>query len=635
MRKRKLFGLRPTMLLQWLLAIFFAFFILAGAVFLYYAKDLPRPERFSELSFAEPTRIYDKTGEHLLYELYGKEKRTTVALQEVPDSLKQAIIATEDSHFYSHWGLDWRGLARALFANIRYLSPSQGGSTLTQQLVRTAFLSRTKTIDRKIKELVLTLEVERRYAKDQILEFYLNQVPLGSSAYGVAEAANAYFAKEVGALTLEESAVLAAMIKAPSYYSPFGLHTEELLGRKDYVLSRMADRKYISQEQAKEAKSRLIRFADSEQGIEAPHFSLMVTDELIGRYGEDFVRENGLRVLTTLDWDLQKAAEEAVQKFAEQNVAYGAHNAALTAIDPRTGEILAMVGSRNWFGDSEPVDCVSGVSCAFDPKLNVATALPGRQPGSSFKPFVYAEAFLKGSTDQTIVVDEPTNFGIWGDEEYAPQNYDGKFRGPVTLRNALAQSLNVPSVKVLADIAGLQDSIELAKRMGITTLTREPSFYGLALVLGGGEARLLDMVSAYGVFANAGRRVPPLAITRVEDSGGSVLEERRNLAQNVLPAEVAHMITDILSDNQARTPIFGARSPLYFANARVAAKTGTTQNYKDGWIVGYTQDIVAGVWVGNNNGEEMKQEPGSVVAGPMWHQFMEYAIAARRGATGN
>ena len=324
-----------------------------------------------------------------------------------------------------------------------------------------------------------------------------------------------------------------------------------------------------------------------------------------------------------------------MQKFSEQNIAYGAHNAALVAIDPRTGEILAMVGSRNWFSDSEPAGCISGSSCAFDPKLNVATALPGRQPGSSFKPFVYAEAFLKGATDQTIVVDEPTNFGIWGDKEYTPQNYDGKFRGPVTLRDALAQSLNVPSVKVLADIAGLQDSIELAKRMGITTLTQDPSFYGLALVLGGGEARLLDMVSAYGVFANAGKRVSPFAISRVEDSGGSVLEQRGGQTQSVLPAEVAQTITDILSDNQARAPIFGARSPLYFPNGRVAAKTGTTQDYKDGWIIGYTSDIVSGVWVGNNNGEEMRQEPGSVVAGPMWHQFMEYAIAARKGVSGN
>ncbi|MBI2452727.1 MAG: PBP1A family penicillin-binding protein [Parcubacteria group bacterium] len=621
---------RLTAFLQWLLAAFFVLFILGGAVFLYYAKDLPRPERFSEISFAEPTRIYDRTGEHLLYELYGKEKRKTVALQDIPDSLKQAIIATEDSYFYSHWGLDWRGLARAAFANIKDRSPSQGGSTLTQQLVRTTFLSRTKTIDRKIKELVLTLEVERRYSKDQILELYLNQVPFGSNAYGVAEAANTYFAKEVGALTLEESGVLAAMIKAPSYYSPFGLHQEELLGRKDYVLSRMVDRKYISQEQADAAKSRGIRFAESSQGISAPHFSLMVTDELITKYGEDFVRENGLRVFTTLDWDLQKEAEAAVQKFSEQNIAYGAHNAALVAIDPRTGEILAMVGSRDWHGDSEPADCIPGVSCTFDPKLNVATALPGRQPGSSFKPFVYAEAFLKGATEQTVVVDEPTNFGIWGDEEYKPQNYDGKFRGPVTLRDALAQSLNVPSVKVLADIAGLQDSIEFAKRMGITTLTQDPSFYGLALVLGGGEVRLLDMVSAYGVFANAGKRVSPFAIDRIEDSGGSVLEKRLIQAQGVLPAEVAQTITDILSDNQARTPIFGARSPLYFPNARVAAKTGTTQNYKDGWIVGYTPDIVSGVWVGNNNGEEMRQEPGSVVAGPMWHQFMEYAISKPR-----
>ncbi len=635
MRKRVWPKIGLTAFLQWLLAAFFILFILAGAIFLYYAKDLPRPERFSELSFAEPTRIYDKTGEHLLYELYGKEKRKAAALQEIPDSLKNAIVATEDANFYSHWGIDPKGLARAAITNIMHLSRSQGGSTITQQLVRTAFLSRTKTIDRKIKELVLTLELERRYSKNQILEFYLNQVPLGLSAYGVAEAANAYFAKEVKDFSLEESAALAAMIQAPSYYSPFGPHKEELLRRKDYVLQRMVERRYVSQEQADAAKKQPIAFSGSVYGIEAPHFSLMVADELVSSYGEDFVRENGLKVITTLDWDLQKEAESAVQKFSEQNITYGAHNAALVAIDPRTGKILAMVGSKNWFADSEPAGCISGSSCTFDPKLNVATALPGRQPGSSFKPFVYAEAFLKGATDQTIVIDEPTDFGIWGGEPYKPQNYDGKFRGPVTLRNALAQSLNIPSVKVLSDIAGLQDSIELAKRMGVTTLTRDPSFYGLALVLGGGETRLLDMVSAYGVFANSGKRIPPFAIDRIEDSGGSVLEERESQAQSILPAEVAQTITDILSDNQARTPIFGARSPLYFPTAMVAAKTGTTQNYKDGWIIGYTSDIVSGVWVGNNNGEEMRQEPGYVVAGPMWHQFMEYAIAARRGVSGN
>ena len=632
MRRKKSSLTRTARLVQWVAAFALSFFILTSAVFLLYAKDLPRPERFSELSFIEPTRIYDRSEEHLLYELYSQEKRKAVGLAQIPEHLQRAIIATEDSYFYSHWGLDWRGVLRALYTNVRHLSPSQGGSTLTQQLVRTTFLSRTKTLDRKIKELVLTLEVERRYPKDQILELYLNQVPLGSSAYGVAEAANAYFAKEIDALSLEESAILAAMIKAPSYYSPFGLHKEELLQRKNYVLDRMAVRGYLSEKEAAEAKTRQIAFADSVQGIEAPHFSLMVTDDLVRKYGEDFVRENGLRVITTLDWDLQKAAEAAVQAFGEQNISYGAHNAALVALDPRSGEILALVGSRDWFADPEPTGCISGSTCGFDPKLNVATSLPGRQPGSAFKPFVYAQAFLKGATDETLVVDEPTNFGLWGGEPYEPQNFDGKFRGEVTLREALAQSLNVPSVKVLANLAGLQDSIDLARRMGITTMSKDPSFYGLALVLGGGEARPIDMVSAYGVFANQGKRIPPFAIARVEDSQGAVLEEHTASPVTVLPAEIARMITDILSDNEARTPIFGARSPLYIPRAKVAAKTGTTQNFKDGWIIGYTSDLVAGVWVGNNNGEEMRQEPGSVVAGPMWRQFMETALSQGRSS---
>lgn len=602
------------------------FFVGILGIFLYYAKDLPRPEKFTELSFVLSTKIYDRTGEHLLYEIYGEEKREVVPLDQISQSLKEAIIATEDADFYHHHGIDPKGILRSLLINVRSLSPLQGGSTLTQQLVRTSFLSRTKTVERKVKEIILTLELERRYSKDQILEFYLNQIPLGSNAYGVSEGSKLLFGKEPSALTLEESATIAALIKAPSYFSPFGPHRAGLLERKNYVLDRMQETGYITKEDAAAAKEEQIVFLDPSENITAPHFTLGVVAELSERYGEEYLRENGLRVKTTLDWDLQQGAEKTVAEFSKANVSYEAHNAALVAIDPKTGEILAMIGSKDWFGDEEPAGCIPGSTCSFDPKLNVATASPGRQPGSAFKPFVYATAFTKGSTDSTVVVDEPTNFGVWGGEPYAPQNYDGKFRGPVSLRQALAQSLNVPAVKVLNDLAGLEDSINLAKAMGITTLNQGPSFYGLALVLGGGEVKLLDMVSAYGVFANEGKRAPAFDILEVQDSKGKILESRKNTSVTVLPSLVATEISDILADNEARTPIFGARSPLYFPNERVSVKTGTTQDYKDGWIIGYTNDVAAGVWVGNNNGQLMKKEPGSVVAGPMWHQFMEFAI---------
>ncbi|MDO8470962.1 MAG: transglycosylase domain-containing protein [bacterium] len=608
-------------------------FVGTAGLFLFYAKDLPRPEKFTELSFAQSTKIFDRTGEHLLYEIYGEEKRENIPLDKVSPLLREAIISVEDADFYHHHGIDPKGILRSLLVNVRSLAPVQGASTLTQQLVRTSFLSRTKTVERKVKELILTLELERRYSKDQILEFYLNQVPLGSNAYGVSEGSKLFFGKVASDLSLEESAAMAALIKAPSFYSPFGPHRTDLLDRKDYVLDRMEENGYLTKEERDAAKNKEITFMDPSENIAAPHFSLGAVAELSETYGEDFLRENGLRVKTTLDWELQQAAEKAVKEFAEANIAYGAHNAALVAIDPRTGEVLAMVGSKNWFGDSEPEGCTSGSTCAFDPKLNIATASPGRQPGSAFKPFVYVTAFAKGSTEDTVVVDELTNFGMWGDETYSPQNYDGKFRGPVTLRQALAQSLNVPAVKVLNDLAGLPDSISTAQAMGITTLDKGPSFYGLSLVLGGGEVKLLDMVSAYGVFANEGKRVPSFDILEVRDSKDNVLESRKKTPITVLPAEAVSQITDILSDNDARAPVFGARSPLYFPNERVSVKTGTTQDYKDGWIIGYTKNIVAGVWVGNNDGTLMKKEPGVVVAGPMWHQFMDTAIQYLKART--
>ncbi|MDP2637314.1 MAG: transglycosylase domain-containing protein [bacterium] len=627
---KKSFLLRRDLVWVFLFLLFFPFFAL-GAAFVYYAKDLPRPENFNELAFAEATRVYDRTGEVLLYEVFAEERRDPISLQEVPLHTRNAIIAVEDASFYSHIGIDPRGIARAILTNLKFRSPSQGGSTISQQLIRSSFLSQEKTLERKVREIVLALELERKYSKDEILEFYLNQVPWGSNVYGVSAASRLYFQKHPSQLSIAQSALLAAMIRAPSYYSPYGLHTEELFARKNYVLDRMENLGFIDQTTKVLAQQEELVFAKTSESLKAPHFTLWVLDYLLQKYGEDFVRQNGLRVYTTLDAQLQEEAEKAMDRYAKANQSFRGHNEALVAIDPHNGDVLAMIGSRDWFADPFPKGCSPGRNCLFDPKVNIATRIPGRQPGSAFKPFAYVTAFEKGTLDTTVVVDELTNFGVWGGKEYIPQNYDGKFRGPVTLRESLAQSLNIPSIKVLMDFAGVQDSIRTARDMGLTTIKDDPSLYGPSLVLGGGEVRLLDLVSAYGVFAAEGLRSQPVNLLRVEDKDGNVLEQKNTSSIRVLDKEYASMITSILSDNAARTPIFGPFSPLYFPNYAVAAKTGTTQDFRDGWIVGYNDKIVAGVWVGNNDNSSMSKEPGSVLAGPIWHDFLAKALPYMEG----
>lgn len=617
----------------------FLFFIFSGSLlFVYYAKDLPRPEVFTERPFVLPTKIYDREGEVLLYQIYDEEKRTMVPLTQVPDHLKQAVIAAEDANFYSHFGLDIKGILRSVINNLKIGKPIYGGSTISQQLIRSSFLSLDKTIKRKAKEIILTLELERRYSKEQILEFYLNQVPFGSNAYGAEAASQTYFNKGVSLLSLEESALLASLIQAPSRLSPYGGNKEALLARKDYVLDRMVESGYISQEKAKEIKSRPIEFANIKQPIKAPHFILYVRKYLEEKYPDYYLKERGLKVYTTLDWQLQETAEDIVRDGVAANKGFNAHNASLVAINPNNGEILALVGSADWSAlMSWPENCAaSEEGCLFDPKFNVAT-LGERQPGSAFKPFAYAQAFKKGLFPETILWDVKTEFNPnctstavqekdeYGLDCYHPENYDGRFRGPISLRQALAQSINVPSVKVLY-LAGLQETINLAQTFGITTLDKSLSWYGLSLVLGGGEVKLLDMVSAYGVFATRGLRVPPVSILKIEDSEGNILEENKKTQKRVLEAQVADLINDILSDNEARAPIFGLRSPLYLPGYQVAVKTGTTQEYKDGWTIGYTPSLTVGVWVGNNNNSPMKKEPGVVLAGPIWNKFMKKAL---------
>ena len=605
----------------------FLFFTLCFlSLFIYYAKDLPRPEKFTERSFVESTKIFDRTGQILLYELYGEEKREIVSLNKMSDHIKQAVIATEDANFYSHHGIDVWGILRAVKINLGIGKATYGGSTISQQLIRSTFLTLEKTAERKIREIILTLELERRYSKDQILEWYLNQVPMGINLYGVESAAKTYFNKSSENLTIAEAAVLAASIKAPSYYSPFGKNTNDLLIRKDYVIDRMLQEKYITKEQAEQAKKEKLKFSETSQTIKAPHFVLYIEEYLFEKYGRNFLEQEGFRVYTTLDWDLQQIAEEAVQNNIERIHRYNAYNVSLAALNPKTGEILAMIGSTDWFGDPYPENCVSGKNCKFDPKVNVATYSIGRQPGSAFKPFVYATAFQKGHTDKETVIDEKTNFGKWGGKDYIPQNYDGKFRGEVTLRQALAQSLNVPSVKVLLDFAGLEDSLKTARNCGLSTLKESPSFYGPAIVLGGGEVRLIDMVSGFGVFASGGLKIQPWSVLKIEDSQGNIIEENKKTPKRVLEENSSALISDILSDNEARAPMFGWNSALYFSGYQVAAKTGTTNNYRDAWTIGYTPSIVAGVWVGNNDNSPMAEKASITIAGPVWRSFMEKAL---------
>jgi len=619
-------------IILWLFLFFcfcFLFFIFSFLfLFVYYAKDLPRPEKFLERQLFESTKIYDRSGQVVLYEIYGEEKREWVSLEKVPEYLKSAVIATEDANFYKHPGIDFKGIINAVLANLRIMKPTYGGSTIPQQLIRSTFLTLEKTAERKTREIILSLELDRRYSKEQILEWYLNQVPFGRNAYGVEAASRAYFGKSVSEISLAEAATLAALIKAPSFYSA---NRAELLIRKDHVLNRMASEGFLSREESEVVKKEEINIVEFSHPILAPHFTLWVKQQLEEKYGREFLEQKGLKIFTSLDWEIQKTAEKIVKEGVKNNKIYNSHNAALIAIDPKTGEILALVGSADYFAEPFPKDCTPGLNCKFDPQFNAAVGtkdLPGRQPGSAFKPFVYATAFKKGYSDKEIVEDSPTCWPQVG-ENWCPQNFDGLFRGPVTLRSALAQSLNVPSVKVLDSLAGYLDSIKTAQEMGITTLT-DLKRYGLSIVLGGAEVKLLDMVAAYGVFANDGLRVPASAVLKIEDPQGNIMFENKKTPMRVLESGVARLMNDVLSDNEARTPMFGPRSNLYFENYQVAAKTGTSQDSRDGWLIGYTTSIVTGVWVGNNDNSPMRMRAAELLAGPIFNAFMKQVLLKYR-----
>ena len=622
--KKNFFLKKFVKIFSFFISFLLLFFVFSLALFVYYSKDLPRPEDFNERQPIQSTKIYDRTGKILLYELYGEENREIIPLNKISNYLQKAVISTEDANFYHHHGIDFDGIIRAIKLDLISGHLSYGGSTISQQLIRSTFLTTKKTIKRKIREIILTLELEQRYSKSQILGWYLNQVPFGHNIYGAEAAAEFYFNKKASELSIPESATLAALIKAPSYYSNES-HYKELLVRRNYVIDRMADEHYISQKEAEKAKKTKLKFTSAEQSIKAPSFVLYVENYLFNKYGKDFLEQGGFKIYTSLDWTLQKEAEKIIKQGAEKNKIYNAYNAALVAIDPKTGEILAMVGSKDWYAKKSE-GCDSNGSCKFDPKVNIATYDIGRQPGSSFKPFVYATAFQNGYSDKITVIDEKTDFGVWGSKKYIPENYDKKFHGKVTLRQALAQSLNIPAIKVLLNMAGIAKSIDNARKFGITTLTHSDSFYGPSIVLGGGEVKLIDMVSAYGVFATDGLKVPLVSILKIEDSQENTIFSSKITPRRVLEKRPARLINSILSDNKARAPMFGKNSPLYFKNYQVAVKTGTTDSFRDAWTIGYTPSIVVGVWVGNNNGDSMAKEPSVVLASPIWRKFMSFAL---------
>ncbi len=597
-----------------------------GYYFVKYAKELPNPEKVNSRVVAESTKIYDRTGNVLLYEVFGEEKRTIIPMEEIPDSVKYATIALEDDIFYSHNGFDTGGMIKAVchevssrigLGDLGGLCPQRGGSTITQQFIKNSILTSERSYERKFKELVLAVEMEQKFSKDEILRMYLNEIPYGSNAYGIEAAAQTFFGVHAKELTLAQSALLAGLPNASTFYSPHGSNTDRLLIRWKKALNLMTDLGYITREQADVAMAEDIlgQIKPIKADIKAPHFALYVREKLIEEFGEEKLKEKGLKIYTTLDWDLQQLGERVVKEGVEKNgERYGFTNSALVATNPKNGQVLAMVGSKDYFDES------------IDGNVNVTTRL--RQPGSSVKPYVYAQAFAEGFQPETMLYDVETKFSESEneDEEYKPQNYDGKFRGPVTMKQALATSLNIPAVKTLY-LAGMKPTIKLMNSMGITTLT-DPSRYGLSLVLGGGEVKLIEHVGAFGVFANEGIKQEQSVILKVEDAEGNILREFKEAeGKQVLDKKVAAQICSILSDNNLRASAFGVQNPLNIEGKSVIAKTGTTNEYRDGWLVGSSRSLSVGVWSGNNDNTAMKAgAAGANISGPTWHAFMIEAL---------
>ncbi|MBN1584860.1 transglycosylase domain-containing protein [Candidatus Uhrbacteria bacterium] len=594
-----------------LAAMTLAGLVTAAVTFAWLAKDLPDPNNIKFQNPPQTTRIFDRTGEIVLYEIHGDQKRTVVGLDRISPHLINATIAAEDRNFYVHNGFSVKGFLRALLKNtLNRTIRGEGGSTITQQLVKLSMLTKEKTYTRKAKELVLSIEMERRFTKDEILKMYLNEIPYGSVIYGIESASQSYFGKPSLDLTLSEAALLASIPKASTYYAPFGNHRKELVDRSHFVIETMVELGMATRDEADGAKSDdvLSRLQPRIDNIIAPHFVFLVREILAEKFG-DQAESGGLKVITTLDAGMQEKAERAILDNMENIEKWGGSNAALMAMNPKNGEVMAMVGSADYFDDEH------------NGKFNHIFGY--LQPGSSIKPIVYAAAFERGYTPDTVLYDVDTEFST----EYRPSNYDGLERGPVTIRQALAGSLNIPAVKALY-LVGMRAFAEYSERFGYTTLN-DPGRLGLSLVLGGGEVYPFEHINAFSVFPQDGEFRPAKLIVRVEDTDGkTVLDDSETVpARRVVSAQTARQITSILSDNASRAYIFGENNHLTLGNRPVAAKTGTTNRFKDAWTVGYTPSLLSGVWVGNSNGTEMK--PGadsSRVAAPIWNVFMKTAL---------
>ena len=645
-RKRKPGRPRKSRLRQKLVPIISLFaslsLIFIFGLYLPFLKNLPNPNILVTRNQPLTTKILARDGT-VLFKIFKDQNRTLVPLADIPQSLKLATIAIEDKNFYTHPGFSYRGIVRALRRNVLD-HQTQGGSTITQQLVKNALLSPEKTLARKVREIILSVLVEIKFDKDEILEMYFNEVAYGGPAYGAEEASQTYFGKSVKNLSLSEASLLAGLPAAPTTYSPFGTHPELAKSRQAEVLRRMHEDGFITADQAETAKTQPLHFTLKRTDITAPHFVMYVRDLLVKKYGEQKVLQGGLEVTTSLDLVIQTAAEDAVRQEIDQLGQLHVTNGAALVTKPHSGEILAMVGSKDYF-DFE-----------VDGQVNVT--LRPRQPGSSIKPVNYAVALENGFTPATIIPDSPICYRLPAQKPYCPRNYDNAFHGNVTLRNALANSYNVPAVKTLS-INGVTKMIEQGQKMGITTWD-EPSRFGLSLTLGGGEVKMIDMAVVYGTLANQGLRVDLHPILKVKDSHGKTLEEfecqtglARAISQNptsfpnpaaaksdlaqavgnncpsqqVLNPSVAYQLTSILSDSIARIPAFGTNSVLTVPNHQVAVKTGTTQNLRDNWTIGYTSDFVVLSWVGNNDNSPMSYVASGITgASPIWRRITDILL---------
>jgi len=615
-----------------------------------FIKDLPSPSRLQTQAFPVSTIITDRNGE-VLYEIYGDTNRNPVELEDLPEYVKWATISIEDKNFYTHLGFSVQGITRAIRNNL-FEDTLQGGSTITQQLVKVGLLTPERTLQRKIKEAFLTIGTELLYSKDDILEMYLNHIPYGGTAWGIEAASNTYFDKSAKDLTLAEATLLAGLPQSPTRYSPFGVNPELSKSRQEEVLRRMVEDEYITQEEATSAKDEDIQFATDAISIRAPHFALYVKDLLTNKYGEQTVERGGLRVTTSLDIDLQEVFEASVAAEIESLEGYRVGNGAAVVTKPNTGEILAMVGSKDYFNSED------------DGQVNVT--IRQRQPGSSIKPINYVIGLeLKKFTAGTMWLDVPTCFEVLGQQPYCPKNYDGGFRGPVQTRFALGNSYNIPAVKALA-VNGLDSFIATASAMGIESF-QDPSRYGLSLTLGGGEVTMLEMATAFGVLANQGVKVPLQPILEVTDWQGNVLEsyevndalnklEKLSLSEihqepgsklsvsttnneavltRVLHRAPAFIIASIMADNNSRVNAFGSRSELNIPNQIVSVKTGTTNNLRDNWTIGFTPEYLTAVWVGNNDNTPMNPYVVSGVTGaaPIFNDIMSYLLSDKEATS--